>query len=76
MDNNKEWINDLERNQLKRLLIYLRKVDKSYEDVDSTAKKRNDLINFVDQYAVRRNKPIEDYMPEEFNNWYNSLKNG
>jgi len=76
MDNNKEWINDLERNQLKRLLIYLRKVDKSYEDVDSTAKKRNDLINFVDQYAVRRNKPIADYMPEEFNNWYNSLKNG
>ena len=70
-----DWINDLERNQLKRLLIYLRKVDSSMEDVDAYSKKRNDLINFVDQYAVRRNKPVEEYMPEQFNNWYQQLKN-
>ena len=71
-----DWINDLERNQLKRLLIYLRRVDSSMEDVDAYSKKRNDLINFVDQYAVRRNKPIEEYMPQEFNDWYQELKNG
>ncbi len=70
-----DWINDLERNQLKRLLIYLRRVDSSMEDVDAYSKKRNDLINFVDQYAVRRNKPVEEYMPQEFNNWYQQLKN-
>ena len=71
-----DWINDLERNQLKRLLIYLRRVDSSMEDVDAYSKKRNDLINFVDQYAVRRNKPVEEYMPQEFNDWYQELKNG
>jgi organic radical activating enzyme len=70
-----DWINDLERNQLKRLLIYLRRVDSSMEDVDAYSKKRNDLINFVDQYAVRRNKAVEEYMPQEFNNWYQQLKN-
>ena len=70
-----DWINDLERNQLKRLLIYLRRVDSSMEDVDAYSKKRNDLINFVDQYALRRNKPVEEYMPQEFNNWYQQLKN-
>ena len=70
-----DWINDLEKNQLKRLLIYLRKVDSSIEDVDAYSKKRNDLINFVDQYALRRNKPVEEYMPQEFNNWYQQLKN-
>jgi len=70
-----DWINDLERNQLKRLLIYLRRVDSSMEDVDAYSKKRNDLINFVDQYAVRRNKPVEEYMPQEFNDWYQQLKN-
>ena len=70
-----DWINDLERNQLKRLLIYLRRVDSSMEDVDAYSKKRNDLINFVDQYAERRNKPVDQYMPKEFNDWYQELKN-
>lgn len=76
MVENKEWINDLETNQFKRLLIYLRKVDTSYEDKDDFGKKRNDFINFIEQYAERRNKPLEEYMPVEFNNWYTDLKNG
>jgi organic radical activating enzyme len=75
MQDNTEWINDLETNQLKRLLIYLRKVDTSYEDKDDFGKKRNDFINFIDQYAERRNKPLQEYMPLEFNNWYTKLKN-
>jgi len=75
MQDNTEWINDLETNQLKRLLIYLRKVDTSYEDKDNFDKKRNDFINFIEQYAERRNKPLEEYMPVEFNNWYTDLKN-
>lgn len=76
MVENKEWINDLETNQFKRLLIYLRKVDTSYEDKDDFGKKRNDFINFIEQYAERRNKPLKEYMPVEFNNWYTNLKNG
>ena len=76
MEVNKDWINDLERNQFQRLLIYLRRVDTSYEDVDAYGKKKNDFINFIDQYAERRDKPIKEYMPNKFLNWYEDLKNG
>ena len=76
MEVNKDWINDLERNQFQRLLIYLRKVDTSYEDVDAYGKKKNDFVNFIDQYAERRDKPIKEYMPNKFLNWYEDLKNG
>ena len=40
------------------------------------SKKRNDLISFLDQYEVRRKKPMVEYMPTEFNDWYQELKNG
>lgn len=76
MEVNKDWINDLEKNQFQRLLIYLRRVDTSYEDVDAYGKKKNDFINFIDQYAERRDKPIKEYMPNKFLNWYEDLKNG
>ena len=75
MTQNTEWINDLERNQFKRLLIYLRRVDTSYEDKDVYSKKRNDFIHFIEQYAERRNKPIKEYMPNKFISWYEELKN-
>ena len=40
------------------------------------AKKKNDFVNFIDQYAERRDKPIKEYMPNKFLNWYEDLKNG
>jgi hypothetical protein len=64
-----EW----EVNHFDRLVLYLRQVDISYEDSDSTENKINDLKKFVNQYSIRRNKPIDEYMPIEFINWFNKL---
>ena len=74
LNRNRDWLKEWEQNHFERLLTYLRKVDKSYEDIDENDKKINDLINFVDQYAVRRKMPVKEYMPQEFNNWYDGLK--
>ena len=57
-------------------LIYLRRVDTSYDDVDNYGKKKNDFVNFIEQYAERREKPLQEYMPNKFLNWYEDLKNG
>jgi hypothetical protein len=51
----------------------LRQVDVSYEDSDSTENKINDLKKFVNQYSIRRNKPIDEYMPIEFMDWFKTL---
>ena len=64
---------DHEVNNFKRLVIYLRKVDVSYEDSDAYDKKQNDLKNFLEQYAIRREKPIKEYMPESFVKWYEQI---
>jgi hypothetical protein len=45
----------------------------SYEDSDSRENKVNDLKKFVYQYSIRRNKPIDEYMPNEFITWFNRL---
>ena len=66
----KEW----EMNHYDRLVTYLRNVDTSYEDSDVMENKHNDFKNFVEQYAKRRQKPIEEYTPIEFQDWFNTLK--
>jgi predicted flavoprotein YhiN len=66
----KEW----EINHYERLVNYLRKVDVSYEDSDNMENKHNDFKNFVLQYAKRRQKPIEEYLPWEFINWFNTIE--
>ena len=66
-------LTELEKNNFVRCIAYLREVDKSYEDTDTTENKINDFKQFVNQYSTRRNMPIEQYMPEEFINWFNTL---
>jgi pyruvate-formate lyase-activating enzyme len=73
INENSDWMQGHEINNFKRLVIYLRKVDVSYEDSDAYDKKQNDLKNFLEQYAIRREKPIKEYMPENFNKWYEQI---
>ena len=73
INENSDWMQGHEINNFKRLVIYLRKVDVSYEDSDAYDKKQNDLKNFLEQYAIRREKPIKEYMPENFVNWYEQI---
>ena len=74
INENREWMKEWEMNHYDRLVTYLRNVDTSYEDSDVIENKHNDFKNFVEQYATRRQKPIIDYTPIEFQNWFNTLK--
>lgn len=67
-------LTESERNSFDRCIVYLREVDKGYEDSDSDENKNSDLVNFVTQYSERRNLPISEFMPAEFVTWFNSLK--
>lgn len=73
LDESTDWMQDHEINSYQRLIEYLYKVETSYEDQDKLEVKLNDFKNFLDQYAVRRNKPIKEYMPERFLVWYESI---
>jgi hypothetical protein len=73
LNRNKEHMIGWEANQFERLIKYLRKVDTSYEDTDTFDNKHHDFKNFVEQYAVRREMPIDEYMPEEFQTWFNTI---
>ena len=61
-----------ERNQISRLVTYLRNVERSQEDHDSQEDKINDFVQFVKQYAIRKNKDIKSSFPIEFTTWINS----
>lgn len=74
VEESREWLKDHEVNSYNRLVAYLRNVTKSYEDKDSYEDKKADLLTFLKQYEKRRNMPIKEYMPEEFNNFYNGLE--
>lgn len=65
-----EGLSPSERNQVERVVEYLRNVERSQEDNDTIENKTNDLIEFTKQYAIRNNKNI-DIFPEEFINWIN-----
>ena len=73
LDVSTDWMQDHEINNYKRLIEYLLNVSVSYEDKDTPENKTNDLKKFLNQYSLRRNKPIEDYMSEKFLNWYESI---
>ena len=69
----KDWMHEWEINHYNRLLVYLRNVDKAYEDEDSYKNKANDFKNFTVQYARRREKPIKQFMPVQFNDWFQNI---
>ena len=63
-----------EANQFKRLIKYLRNVERSYEDQDKLEDKRKDFKNFINQYASRRKKSLDKYLPTKAKLWLNTLK--
>lgn len=63
-------LSEFERNQIERLVTYLRTVDRSYEDTDSQESKLKDFVAFTKEYAARRNKNISTVFPAEFNDWF------
>lgn len=69
---NKEFMTDIEINNYMRCVDYLRKVDVSYEDNDKHEDKIEDFKNFVIQYSIRKNLPLNK-MPDEFNEWFETL---
>lgn len=74
VEQEKEILSASESNQILRVASYLRNVDKSYEDTDTIETKTNDFVNFVNQYAERRSMQVENYLPETFIQWFNTLK--
>lgn len=72
VEKNKEFMTDFEVNNYMRCVDYLRKVDVSYEDNDTSDDKINDFKNFVVQYSKRKNLSLEK-MPKEFNDWFIKL---
>lgn len=68
-----QGLGDFERNQIERLVTYLRTVDRSQEDTDTIEHKQHDFAKFTTEYARRHNKDISKIFPQEFNNWYNTL---
>ena len=74
LNRNKQYMIGWEENQFQRVIEYLRKVDTSYEDTDTFENKHHDFKNFVEQYATRREMPIDEYMPTEFQEWFKTLK--
>jgi len=66
-------LSPFEKNQIERLVTYLREVDRSHEDTDSLDNKINDLVKFTKQYATRNNKSI-DVFPKSFTDWFNEYE--
>jgi pyruvate-formate lyase-activating enzyme len=62
-----------ENNQIQRIILYLRDVDRSQEDTDSKEDKQNDLKNFTKQYASRRKINLSSVFPNDFITWLNSI---
>jgi hypothetical protein len=73
MERNEHMMKEWEINQFERLVQYLLNVDKSYEDSDNMDDKINDLKNFVNQYSIRRNMDIYEYMPKMFLRWWKNI---
>jgi hypothetical protein len=73
LNESREWMHEWEQNHYERLIVYLRNVVQSYEDKDTMENKRSDFKNFIQQYSKRRNKPLDEYLPEETLTWLNNI---
>ena len=62
-----------ESNQIERIAVYLRNVDRSQEDTDSQTNKVHDLKSFTQQYADRKNIALASVFPTEFIEWFNTI---
>ena len=68
-----EWLKESEISSFNRLTLYLKNINKSYEDSDTKENKIHDLKTFLLAYEKRRNMPMLEYMPDRFNNWFKSI---
>lgn len=76
IDRNADNIKHDEINQLSRLVAYLTKVDRAYEDSDQLETKQQDFVNFFEQYTTRRKLNIVEIInDDDFTNWWKSLQN-
>lgn len=69
IDNNKDNIENGELLNIERLVVYLREVDKSYEDQDSIEAKINDFDVFYTQYGNRNGMNFRDIFADSFNEY-------
>ena len=74
LEKSREIMIGWEANQFERLIKYLRNVERSYEDQDKLEDKRKDFKNFINQYASRRKKSLDKYLPTKAKLWLNTLK--
>jgi organic radical activating enzyme len=73
-DTRKGFLSERENNQFKRLISYLRNVDKSYEDIDTHDNKINDFAKFFNQYTARRQIEITEVInDEDFAAWWKEI---
>jgi hypothetical protein len=76
IDQNADNIKHDEINQLSRLVAYLTKVDRAYEDSDQLETKQQDFVNFFEQYTTRRKLNIVEIInDDDFTDWWKSLQN-
>lgn len=72
---NEDFMTIGEIEMYKRLVSYLRNVDASYEDQDSTEDKQNDFVQFYTQYTERRGiNLIETMNDDDFTEWWESIQ--
>jgi hypothetical protein len=74
LETRKGFLSESENNQFRRVISYLRNVDKSYEDKDTYENKARDFVNFFTQYTKRRGIDIVEQMDNpDFTAWWNEL---
>ena len=74
LDTRAGFLTDSENNQLQRVILYLREVDKSYEDADSQENKENDFAKFFTTYTSRRDIDIVKTINDtDFEQWWNKI---
>lgn len=63
-----------EIDHIRRLVQYLRNVDKSYEDIDTMENKKHDFVKFFTQYTDRRNlSMVESVNNAQFTKWWEQI---
>jgi len=73
---NSNFLTDGETSHIRRLISYLRNVDRSYEDHDSIENKRHDFVKFFETYTKRRDLDIVEVINNPmFTEWWESMLN-
>jgi hypothetical protein len=65
---------DIEREQTQRLIDYLDIIKTPHKNVINMPQQQLDFKNFYSQYDIRRNKDFRSTFPQEFVEWFDSIK--